>query len=316
MSSEDGVRYLDTSLLGDTNKLIEISHWLDVIKRSNGWHYDLDLIWILKSIEEMELEPGSTILDAGAGLGIAQFLLAARGFNVLSLDYCAREVPANAQEFFDISVIDNDLGQLHHSYMDYILHQPKLNVVKSVFRSLRYKGLLLDKLLNKMNHISALNRQRTVPASGYGRITFVKGSFNDIPLDSSSIDVVISVSAFEHNDYESMPISISEFERVLRDKGKMFITTSAAETEDWYYQNAQGWCLTNKTLSKWFDVPQIDESGLSFGEILHRLKCSRIIKKRISSAYKYDRKSSVPLGDLSKVPYIPVGVLKTKTVSA
>ena len=58
---------LDASLLNDSDKLAEISHWLKVMNRPNGWHYDLDHIWILRELEAAGILPGSTILDAGAG---------------------------------------------------------------------------------------------------------------------------------------------------------------------------------------------------------------------------------------------------------
>lgn len=37
-----------------------------------GWHYVLDLIWLLR---RLKFAPAATVLDAGAGWGITQFLL-------------------------------------------------------------------------------------------------------------------------------------------------------------------------------------------------------------------------------------------------
>ncbi|RKY40680.1 MAG: hypothetical protein DRP81_09100 [Candidatus Omnitrophota bacterium] len=42
-----------------------------------GWHYILDLAWIISHID---IPPGCKILDAGAGGGILQYLLAIRGY--------------------------------------------------------------------------------------------------------------------------------------------------------------------------------------------------------------------------------------------
>ena len=41
----DELRLLGASLLNDSDKLAEISHWLKVMNRPNGWHYDLDHIF-------------------------------------------------------------------------------------------------------------------------------------------------------------------------------------------------------------------------------------------------------------------------------
>ena len=87
------IELLNVDLLNQSDLLAEIDHWLKVFNWQQGWHYDLDIIWTLNCIEEYGLKPGSTIMDAGGGLGITQFLLAARGYNVISLDFNTRSIP-------------------------------------------------------------------------------------------------------------------------------------------------------------------------------------------------------------------------------
>jgi 2-polyprenyl-3-methyl-5-hydroxy-6-metoxy-1,4-benzoquinol methylase len=49
-----------------------------------GWHYLLDLVWI---ISQLSLDKSSLhILDAGAGVGVMQWYLAERGAHVISVD--------------------------------------------------------------------------------------------------------------------------------------------------------------------------------------------------------------------------------------
>ena len=48
---------------------------VEVLNRPNGWHYDLDHIWILRSLESIDLPKGATILDAGAGMSCSSFWL-------------------------------------------------------------------------------------------------------------------------------------------------------------------------------------------------------------------------------------------------
>ena len=69
------IKLLTTSLLDDCKKLKELTYWLRVMNRPNGWHYDLDHIWILDELEKSGITKGSTIIDAGAGQGIMQYIV-------------------------------------------------------------------------------------------------------------------------------------------------------------------------------------------------------------------------------------------------
>ena len=61
----------------------------------------------------------------------------------------------------------------------------------------------------------------------FGNITFLRGTFNDIPLPENHVDCLVSISAFEHNTYEDMDSSVQEFSRILKKNAPMLITTSA-----------------------------------------------------------------------------------------
>ena len=91
---------LTPELLEDDVKLSEIDHWLNIMNRVQGWHYDMDIIWLLRELEKAGIKKGSTILDAGAGLGATQFVLAARGYNVISLDFSRRKFPILSRDIF------------------------------------------------------------------------------------------------------------------------------------------------------------------------------------------------------------------------
>ena len=67
-----------------------VSEMQKLLNMSIGWHYYLDLAWILHRIRR--LPAGSLILDAGAGYGLAQLLLAELGYNVISVDYRPRRL--------------------------------------------------------------------------------------------------------------------------------------------------------------------------------------------------------------------------------
>ena len=61
------------------------------LKKQIGWHYYLDLAWMLHEIRK--LPQGALILDAGAGTGLTQFMLASLGYNVISADFATRAFP-------------------------------------------------------------------------------------------------------------------------------------------------------------------------------------------------------------------------------
>ena len=82
-----GLRLFQT--LGEEMKFIEKVRGL-LADQDVGWHYFLDFAWILRKIRG--LPSGSLILDAGAGTGLAQFLLLELGYNVISVDLCERKL--------------------------------------------------------------------------------------------------------------------------------------------------------------------------------------------------------------------------------
>lgn len=312
------IEIIDTDCLTDTNKLKEIDHWLRVMNWGNGWHYDLDIIWALSNFEKLNLPHGSTVLDAGAGLGITQFILAARGYNIISLDFAPRNVPRLAKGIFDIEIKNDHLNGYHHDYINYI------DYTKSVDRGLSIKikekavgviskpGLLLyylKRLIGKHFNIY-YHYERSKNHERFGKITFVRGTFNNIPLADNTADALISISAYEHNKYEDMAGSVSEFERVLKPHCPMVVTTSAAGEKDWFFEPSMGWNFTYETLCKQFGIKH--SNPFDFKTALNKLKMSKTLQSRIPPFYKYFGENGLPFGKLEDAQYIPVGIIKFK----
>lgn len=76
------IELLDTDLLQSPLKKW-VLRWKRIFRKGLGWHYLLDIIWILKNLDA---PPGAKILDAGAGQGLLQYLLAIKGYQVYSVD--------------------------------------------------------------------------------------------------------------------------------------------------------------------------------------------------------------------------------------
>lgn len=325
---QNRIELLDLNLLDDAPKLKEIDHWARVMNWPNGWHYDLDIVWILKQIENLGLQPGATILDAGAGLGLTQFILAARGFNVISMDFTQRQRPRLAEGIFDIEIRDRDLGEFRHEYMEWMNYgaaqegsgsvATSASLAKKICRPAKVFPLLLNpgkaRYMIKQRLGKKFNRYYDSECrkdhSGFGKITFLRGTFNAIPLDEKSVDALVSVSAFEHNTFSEMPSSVGEFSRVLKEGAFMIITTSAARDRDWYFEPAKAWNFTGETLSTWFSVK--DNISYDYDPVMERLRHSQKLLSRIPEFYRYNGDNGLPFAKLDEAQYLPVGILREK----
>ena len=128
------------NLFFQLNNLRDIKYWSKVLNRPNGWHYDLDIIWILNKLIEYEVKPGDWILDAGAGQGLLQFILASKGYNVISYDYSDRDILFRDKNIFDITNEKKEI-KFKHKYMSNIIYAPKNSNLTSIFSYIRKCGL-------------------------------------------------------------------------------------------------------------------------------------------------------------------------------
>ena len=316
----DGIEALDVALLEDAGRLRLIDHWLRVLRWANGWHYDLDLVWILRQIGEMGLPRGAVVLDAGAGLGVLQFILASLGYRVVSLDFTRRNPPRFARGIFDIDFRqETDLGDYDHEYMRTMTYGESRRGLRSwldpakwlrlASEPRRLSYLLSSRVRKRINPAYWLERTRD--HSGFGSITFLRGTFNQIPRAADSVDLLVSVSAFEHNKYEDMPGSVAEFLRVVRPGGSLLVTTSLAKEKDWYFEPPKGWNLTQASLARWFSIP--DSRPIPYDEMMGKIRGSRALESRIDPYYRFNGENGLPFGALKDARYIPVGIRKRKT---
>lgn len=320
---QEKIELLNIGLFSEKEKLKTIDRWLGVMNWSNGWHYDLDIIWILLQINELGLARGSTIIDAGAGLGITQFILAAQGYNVLSLDFIDRAIPKFSKRIFNIEKVDHDLGGYRHEYMEFMNYGQKngrqpispRRLAEFFKKAVDLKRLNLNVYLAGHYFRQAVNLAYALELmrdhSGFGKITFLRGTFNNIPLANNIADALVSVSAFEHNTYDDMSASIVEFLRVVKKNSPLFITTSASESEDWYFKPPKAWNFSKETLSSWFGI---SESNVVFNyrEVFNGIVNSKLMEKRMPLSYKLSAENGLPYGRLKDAQYLPVGIVKMK----
>ena len=84
----DNIEILSTALFDRHRPTVQALRSLaSSLKIGLGWHYLLDMTWILENLGEAH---GRYILDAGAGTGLLQWYLAEQGARILSVDRVSR----------------------------------------------------------------------------------------------------------------------------------------------------------------------------------------------------------------------------------
>ena len=114
---QDEIVLLDESLIHEYPDLaMEVLGFAAKFGKRLGWHYLLDLIWILKGLD---ISRGMTVLDAGAGNGLLQYVLAHKGCNVISADMTKRAIPGFAPRLFRVARAQS-VRMIAHPYIDHI----------------------------------------------------------------------------------------------------------------------------------------------------------------------------------------------------
>lgn len=304
MSSEN-LQLLSIELIEEhAEKVKEIDNLCKALWRGLGWHYLLDLIWILNEIEKAELPAGSTILDAGGGQGMLQYLLAERGYNIVSVDYSPRRIPRLYGWLYDFEhmgyqgVIGQDAYSEHIAALNRIgpkLKQLPYRITRHKFAPMRMLGMLIRRFLGWRKP---------------GRIQIYHADMMDMgELVDGSVDAVVSVSAIEHMQREDIPKAAKELVRILKPGGILALTLSAAREEDWFSENASGWCFTSTSLRDLFEISPKDLFGpKDYDLVMAGLQKSRELQKRLASSYYISGDNGMPWG-IWDPKYIPVGVM-------
>lgn len=310
MKMTNEITLLSTKLLQKKDMLKEINYWLNVLNRPNGWHYDLDQVWILSQLESLGIKPGSTIVDAGAGHGLFQYILAAKGYNIISLDFSKRTPQPRANKLFDITG-DGDVSiKYNHSYMNIINYNTHSYFFKKIklqnFKKVpKYTKRLILFLAQRFLNIKNRNK--------FGKITFLRAPFHKMTLKSGSVDAIVSISSLEHADIKLFDENITEFMRVLKPGAACLITTSAtSKTVNDYHDQTEGWCFSRNFLSKKF---RLKIENMNFDMAESEIKNSNIFKSRLDPYYHSEKTSLFFKKKMGKLPYFPVAIKLLKPVS-
>jgi SAM-dependent methyltransferase len=288
---------------------------------SLGWHYYLDLAWIMRGVKS--LPAGALILDAGAGNGLLQFILAEFGYNVISADFVDRRLPSKHGRRYGKVV--HYLHSHHQTFDNRYTWHLKTNYGGRLSSKLHRLVASFKKEKN-FDPVSIIEKNRFVPegdqtfllkgdaAQGCGRIFMYKCDLRDMPLlPDSFVDGVVSVSALEHNDHADFEKCMDEILRVTKPLGSLFLTVSASLVGDWFHEPSKGWCYSEATLKRLFRLPEGVKNNFARKDALFKelRKKGNELHKRLARVYFESGDNGMPWG-IWDPKYQAVGVYKIK----
>jgi ubiquinone/menaquinone biosynthesis C-methylase UbiE len=120
------------------------------------------------------------------------------------------------------------------------------------------------------------------------------------------------VSSLEHNPPQNLPLVVAELMRVLKPGGALLATLGAGKDKDWFHQPSQGWCYTEATLRRLFNLPDNVPSNYAQYDLLMRdlTGCSEL-ERGLASFYLKSGNNGMPWGKWDP-QYQSVGVCKIK----
>lgn len=289
--------------------------------RPIGWHYCLDLAWILRSLSQ--LRPGSAVLDGGGGCGLAQFILCELGYDVINVDFSDVAFGSTIMSFFGDRIsyaACQNSETMENSYTRFL--KDTYGVPASRHPGVHPQSLrcMAKRLLRRL----AGSRRSLLPACAAartprerGRILVYKCDMKRMQLlKDESVDAVVSISAVEHNGLADARLCVAEMMRVMKTGGTAAITVSASTSADWFHEPSRGWCYSEETLRELFGLSPRAESN--FGqkhEIMEEMKREgNELHRRLASFYFKSGANGMPWGKWDP-QYLPVGILKTKESS-
>lgn len=291
---KDKVELLSLDLLDEYRGLVDMVYSLSKkLGIMLGWHYILDIVWIVVNIRE--LPKGSVVLDAGAGNGLLQCVLAGLGYRVISADFSPRTPPKgisdnwNTIEVDDGEKFDNDyIRQLMKAFPK--AYNPDLTEKKNA-------GMDQDRFKELVTRTDRV-------------IVYYRTDFTNMKLiKEDSVDCIVSLSALEHNSPDSIRKALVEFQRVLKPGRKMLLTLSATDKQDWFHEESRGWCFTEETLADIFDLCNYQSNYYLYPEIFNKLENGKGLRETLAPVYYKSGNNGMPWGKWAP-KYQPVGVIK------
>lgn len=317
----DKIELLSIEILETHKKYVELVDEVCLaLNLSLGWHYILDIPWVLKEIQG--LQKPSIVVDAGGGVGAIGWTLALLGHKIINVDFRRVEPPKSFTDLFPVDYLDQE-KEFEDVYIDHLKNQKvedpeiekELEKIEKPNEEERSKEIERRTIKPELHQEKRTLLEKKIKKNPPHTITFYKSDFRDMAnIPSESIDAIVSISAIEHTEDKNIKAIAEEFNRILKPGGKMVITTSAAKV-DWYHKLSRGWCFSEKTLRDAFDLDSEAYSNYNrHDSIFEKIKSSKELQERLAPIYFNSGKSGMPWG-VWNPQYIPVGLVKTKKSS-
>ena len=241
-----------------------------------GWHYILDLSCILKRLQDLSVP--SRILDAGAGNGLLQCMLASMGHTVVSVDVFPRTAPSSATACVPV----------HYSACPF--------VKKTSY--LAYRN-------GKIEHSAALPTRVKIQA---GEIEYHQACLDDLAcLESGEFDAVISVSALEHNSPEKIPKIMSELRRTAK-CGALMLLTISTSPKGGEHRPSHSWLLTEDEIVKAYSMPDGYITNFAhMAQINQEMQTPSRMHRWLASSYYRGGDNGMPWGKWAP-QYLPMAL--------
>ena len=297
---EDKLEILPVTLLESEKPTVgNLKRLAGKLKLEFGWHYLLDLTWIMRQLEDIV---GRSIIDAGAGTGIMQWYLANLGAEVFSVDRESRAgLPSRFRRRFKVKGLrEQDLD-------------PENGLVGSIAgRNPRSFKKVASELIDIIQ-TSASRGSDYRDEDGIGQVIIYNqdlGNLVDIPDDS--VDAIVAVSSLEHNSPDGLEEVVNELMRVLKSGCALFATLGAASDNDWFHAPSKGWCYSEGTLRTIFNLsPEIKSTFDQYDRLFKSLRDSKALQLDLASFYYQSGDNGMPWGNWDP-QYQPVGICKVK----
>jgi ubiquinone/menaquinone biosynthesis C-methylase UbiE len=260
-----------------------------------GWHYLLDWAWMLAKLGEVR---GMHILDAGAGEGLLQWYLAEHAAEVTSVDRSSRsELSLRFRARYNVHGLrPNDLTSAS-------------NVLS---KNIRQASGLKGKSLSLARGTAGLLKI-ALPKNTPGKVTIYNQDLASMPhIPDNSMDAVVAVSALEHNSPQGLSAVVNELVRVLKPGGLLLATLGAAPDQDWFHEPSKGWCYTEASLRRYFNLASdIPSNYADYGALMSALKACAELRDNLAGFYFRSGDNGMPWGKWDP-QYQSVAVCKQK----
>ncbi len=289
--NQSTIEILSVALLNQHRPLVnELRRLAQRLGLDFGWHYLLDLTWIISRLGEVR---GKQIMDAGAGEGVMQWYLAEHDATVYSVDRGSRA---------DLS------PRFRGRYQVRGLRPDDLQSTTAAMLNLLSKGRLKEMGRGLLALTSgALGGKAPGEVLVYNQNL---KALRDIP--DESLDAVVAVSALEHNPPEDLSLVVTEMTRTLKSGGVLLATLGAGRDGDWFHESSKGWNYTADSLRRLFALPDDTPDNYDrYDELFEKLKNCAELRDNLAAFYARSGDNGMPWGKWDP-QYQPVGVCKVR----